>query len=58
MTDNYDDDDSKLDVDTIKNKQIELKMLDDLATNAEAFEDVEREFKTFLEEIVGLPNLK
>jgi hypothetical protein len=33
-------------------------MLDDLATNAEAFEDVEREFKTFLEEIVGLPNLK
>lgn len=58
MTDNYDDDDSKLDVDTIKNKQIELKMLDDIATNAEAFEDVEREFKTFLEEIVGLPNLK
>jgi hypothetical protein len=58
MTDNYDDEDSKLDVDTIKNKQIELKMLDDLATNAEAFEDVEREFKTFLEEIVGLPNLK
>jgi hypothetical protein len=61
MTDNYDgngEDDTKLDVEALGNKNEELRKLDELATNEDYFDDIEREFKTFLEEIVGIPNLK
>ena len=61
MTDNYDgngEDDTKLDVEALGNKNEELRKLDELATDPDSFDDIEREFKTFLEEIVGIPNLK
>ena len=61
MADNYDGDngdDTKLDVEASQNKQDDLKKLDELATDPDTFEDIERDFKTFLEEIVGIPNLK
>lgn len=56
MTDN--EDDTKLDVEASQNKQDDLKKLDEIATDPDTFEDIERDFKTFLEEIVGIPNLK
>jgi hypothetical protein len=52
------EDDTKLDVEALGNKNEELRKLDDLATDQDAFEDIERDFKMFLEEIVGVPNLK
>jgi len=61
MADNNDgngEDDTKLDVEALGNKNEELRKLDELATDPDAFDDIEREFKTFLEEIVGIPNLK
>ena len=61
MADNHDgngEDDTKLDVEALGNKNEELRKLDELATDPDAFDDIEREFKTFLEEIVGIPNLK
>ena len=52
------DDDTKLDVEALGNKNEELKKLDEMATDPDKFEDIERDFKLFLEEIVGVPNLK
>ena len=52
------DDDTKLDVEALGNKNEELKKLDEMATDPDKFDDIERDFKLFLEEIVGVPNLK
>jgi len=52
------DNDTKLDVEALGNKNEELRKLDELAPDQDAFEDIERDFKMFLEEIVGVPNLK
>ena len=47
------EDDLKLDVGAIADKAEELKQVDELSFNPDAFEEIKREFKTFLEEIVG-----
>jgi len=47
------EDDLKLDVGAIADKAEELKQVDELSFNPDAFEDIKREFKTFLDEIVG-----
>ena len=52
------DDDIKLDVGAITDKAEELKAVDDLSFNPDAFEEIKREFKTFLDEIVGNQNLR
>ena len=52
------DDDTKLDVEALGNKKEEEDKLLDIATDPDQFEDIERDFKNFLEEIVGVPNLK
>ncbi len=52
------EDDSKLDIEAMNDKATELKRLEELSFDQDAFEDVERDFKTFLEEIVGNNNLK
>jgi hypothetical protein len=52
------DDDSKLDVGAIADKATELKRLEELSFDQDAFEDIERDFRQFLEEIVGNNNLK
>ena len=52
------EDDSKLDIEAMNDKATELKKLEELSFDQEAFEDIERDFKQFLEEIVGNNNLK
>ena len=52
------DDDIKLDVGAITDKAEELKAVDELSFNPDAFEEIKREFKTFLDEIVGNQNLR
>ena len=37
----------------IADKAEELKLVDELSFNPDAFEEIKREFKTFLDEIVG-----
>jgi len=53
-----DDDDLKLDVGAIADKAEELKLVDELSFNPDAFEEIKRELKTFLDEIVGNQNLR
>lgn len=53
-----DDDDLKLDVGAIADKAEEIKAVDELSFNPDAFEEIKREFKTFLDEIVGNQNLR
>ena len=48
-----DDDDLKLDVGAIADKAEELKALEELSFNPDAFEEIKREFKGFLDDIVG-----
>ena len=52
-----DDDDIKLDVGAIADKAEEIKAVDELSFNPDSFEEIKRGFKTFLDEIVGQPNL-
>jgi hypothetical protein len=52
------EDDSKLDIEAMNDKASELKKLEELSFDQDAFEDIERDFKQFLEEIVGNNNLK
>ena len=52
------EDDSKLDIEAMNDKATELKRLEELSFDQDAFEDIERDFKQFLEEIVGNNNLK
>ena len=53
-----DEDDTKLDIEAMNDKAEELKKLDGLSFSPDDFEDIEREFKQFLEEIVGNTNLR
>ena len=53
-----DEDDTKLDLEAMNDKSEELKKLDGLSFSPDDFEDIEREFKKFLEEIVGNTNLR
>lgn len=48
-----DEEDTKLDIEAMADKAEELKKLDGLSTSPDEFEDLEREFKLFLQEIVG-----
>ena len=50
--------DTKLDIEAMADKAEELKKLDGLSFSPDDFEDIEREFKQFLEEIVGNGNLR
>ena len=50
--------DTKLDIEAMADKAEELKKLDGLSFSPDDFEDIEREFKQFLEEIVGNSNLR
>ena len=52
------EDDTKLDIEAMNDKAEELKKLDGLSFSPDDFEDIEREFKQFLEEIVGNTNLR
>ena len=47
------EDDLNLDVGLISDKAEELKQVDELSFNPDAFEEIKREFKSFLDEIVG-----
>ena len=53
-----DDDDTKLDMEAMNDKNEELKKVDELSFNPDHFEEIKREFKTFLDEIVGNSNLR
>ena len=46
-------DDDKLDIEAIQDKNEEIKTLENLSFDPDVFEDMEREFKQFLDEIVG-----
>jgi hypothetical protein len=46
-------DDDKLDVEAIQDKTEEIKNLEKLSFDPDVFEDMEREFRQFLDEIVG-----
>ena len=52
------EEDTKLDIEAMADKAEELKKLDGLSFSPDDFEDIEREFKHFLEEIVGNVNLR
>ena len=51
-------DDEKLDIEAIQDKNEEIKSIEKLSLDLDAFEDIEREFRQFLDEIVGNQNLK
>ena len=51
-------DDGKLDLDALQDKAQLAKEIDALGFDPERFEDIEREFKQFLEEIIGNQNLE
>ena len=53
-----DDDDIKLDVGAITDKAEELKAVDELSFNPDTFEEIKRDFRSFLDEIVGNQNLR
>ena len=53
-----DEEDTKLDIEAMADKAEELKKLDGLSFSPDDFEDIEREFKNFLEEIVGPSHLR
>lgn len=53
-----DEDDTKLDIEAINDKNEELKKVEELSFSQDQFEDIEREFKQFIEEIIGVANLR
>ena len=53
-----DDDNDKLDIEAMQDKQEEIKKIDELSNDPDKIEEIEREFRQFLEEIVGIQNLK
>ena len=53
-----DDENTNLDIEAIQDKQEEIAALEKLSFDPDQFEDLEREFKQFVEEIVGNQNLK
>lgn len=53
-----DEEDMKLDMGAIADKAEELKAVDELSFNPDAFEEIKRELKTFLDDIVGNQNLR
>ena len=52
------EEDLKLDVGLIADKAEEIKQVDELSFNPDTFEEIKREFKQFLDEIVGNQNLR
>ena len=50
--------DDKLDVEAIQDKNEAVKDLEKLSLDPDSFEDIEREFRQFMDEIVGQQNLK
>ena len=52
------EDDLKLDVGAIADKAEEIKQVDELSFNPDAFDEIKREFKTFIDEIVGNQSLR
>lgn len=53
-----DKEDENLDIEAIQDKNEEIKNLEKLSFDPDAFEDMEREFRQFLDEIVSKQNLK
>lgn len=51
------DEDAKLDIEAMQDKAEELKKLEELSFDPDQFEDIEADFKQFMEEIVGNSNL-
>ena len=52
------DDDGKLDLEALQDKAQVTKEIEQLGLDQEKFDDIEREFKQFLEEIIGNQNLE
>lgn len=52
------DENQNLDIEANSDKTEELKKIEELSFDPDKFEDLEREIKSFLDEIVGIPNLK
>ena len=52
------EDDTKLDIEAINDKNEEMKKVEELSFSQDQFEDIEREFKQFIEEIIGVANLR
>ena len=52
-----DEEDAKLDIEAVQDKAEELRKLDDLSFDPDKFEDIENDFKTFMEELIGNTNL-
>ena len=52
-----DEDDQKLDMEAMQDKAEELKKLEELSFDPDKFEDIEHDFKQFMEEIIGNANL-
>ena len=50
--------DDKLDVEAIQDKNEAVKDLEKLSLDPDSFEDIEREFRQFMDEIIGQQNLK
>ena len=51
------EEEQQLDIEAIQDKTEELKKLDDLTFDPDQFEELEREYKNFMEEIIGNGNL-
>jgi hypothetical protein len=52
-----DEEDTKLDIEAGYHKKEELQKLEDLCFDPDKFEDLENDFKTFMEELIGNANL-
>ena len=52
------DQDDNLDIEAIQDKNEAVKDLEKLSLDPDSFEDIEREFRQFMDEIVGSQNLK
>lgn len=53
-----DDENTNLDIEANSDKTEELKKIEEYSFDPDKFEDLEREVKAFIEEVVGMPNLK
>ena len=52
------EDDARLDIESMEDKQTQLRQLDALAFDADQFEDIQRDFNEFCNSIVDMNNLK
>ena len=50
-------DDQKLDMEALEEQAATMKEIESIGLDQDRFDDIEREFKQFLEEIIGNQNL-